>query len=290
RLEFTQSILQSLIRDRQSINLTGEKGTGKARLLEDMQECSLGGVKIINADLKSYVKKYGGLLREIHRQLGLRGKVPDKLDRLFEGLEKQPVYYLVFLGNYDALLDNAEKDDNYDEDFIDDLNFIKNKDNVSLLCTTCKPHNTLLFFIKGETNRNSWLNLEFEHLPNLTMKQIRDDFERRVEDTPYKQWVAENPREYNMLEGVIHDDELPYARLRFLTKRLMRQTPDEKRIDFEKRVEMWLEEFQKENRDSFRKKLHGLKTEAGSTVKASGLHKVKIPFKSILGFFKGFGK
>lgn len=290
RPEFTRNIVQGLIRDRQSINVIGEKGTGKTRLLEDIRKCAVPDTQIIYIDLKSYTRKYSGLLREIHRQLRLMGDIPDKLDKLFEGLEKQPLYYLFFLDNYDCLLDNSRKDDKYDEAFIDDLNFIKNKDNVSLLCTTCRPHNSLIFFISGETDRNSWLTLELEHLPGLTAKQIRDEFERRLEETPYNQWMSRSPGEYKMMEGVIHGEEFPYARLEFLSKRLIRQTPEETGIDFEKRLEKWLDESEEEHKNSFRKKLHGLKTETECTVKASGLDKVKIPFKSILDFIKNLVK
>ena len=45
RKEFTQYIIEQLIDKRKSINLVGEKGTGKTRLLEDIRDCKLAGVK-----------------------------------------------------------------------------------------------------------------------------------------------------------------------------------------------------------------------------------------------------
>jgi type IV secretory pathway ATPase VirB11/archaellum biosynthesis ATPase len=78
RKEFTRYIIEQLIDKRQSINLVGEKGTGKTRLLEDIRDCKLAGVKVILVDLKAHVNTYSGLLREIHRQLGLKEKVPGR--------------------------------------------------------------------------------------------------------------------------------------------------------------------------------------------------------------------
>ena len=116
RREFTLNIIQALIHKRMSINLIGEKGTGKTRILEDIVNCKLPDTTIVFVNLKSYVDNYKGLLREIHSQLEIGGKVPERLDQLFEGLEKQPMRYLVFLDNYDALLDNPGNDVGYDVD------------------------------------------------------------------------------------------------------------------------------------------------------------------------------
>jgi hypothetical protein len=181
RKEFTRYIIERLIDKRQSINLVGEKGTGKTRLLEDIRDCKLAGVKVILVDLKAHVNTYNGLLCEIHRQLGLKEEVPGKLDRLFDGLEKEPVLYLVFLDNYDALLGNPDMDyKGYNVDFFNDLDFIREKDNISLLCTTCKVHNSLPVYIDKKSYRNSWLTLEIENLPALSLDQIPGELARQV--------------------------------------------------------------------------------------------------------------
>jgi ABC-type molybdate transport system ATPase subunit len=67
RREFTLSIIRSLIHKRISINLIGEKGTGKTRLLEDIINCKLPDTVIVFVNLKSYVDNYKGLVRENHR-------------------------------------------------------------------------------------------------------------------------------------------------------------------------------------------------------------------------------
>ena len=216
RAEFTQSIIQSLIHKRLSINLIGEKGTGKTRLLEDISNCKLPDTVIVFVNLKSYVNNYKGLVREIHSQLGLNKEVPERLDQLFEGLEKQSIRYLVFLDNYDALLDNPGNDGGYDVNFFDDLNFIKNKDNICLLCTTCQPHNSQPVFINKKSYRNSWLTLEKEMLPPLTRNQILEDLERQVGE---EEWlpIESNLDEKELVLEYILEHPLPYPEIKKAT-------------------------------------------------------------------------
>jgi hypothetical protein len=254
--EFTRYIIEQLIDKRQSINLVGEKGTGKTRPLEDIRDCKLAGVKVILVDLKVHVNTYNGLLREIHRQLGLKEKVPGTLDRLFDDLEKEPILYLVFLDNYDALLGNPDMDSKgYNVDFFYVLDFIKNKDNISLLCTTCKVHHSLPVYIdKKSSYRNSWLSLEIEHLPALSLDQISGELDRQVDESN-KMWFQANPGYRTLLLYCIHNKPFPYARLCFLVKEIMKQTGDRQSPRFKKRLNRWIDEFNKENKISEEKKL-----------------------------------
>lgn len=189
RREFTIKILHALIHQRLSINLIGDKGTGKTRLLEDIINCKPADTTIVSVNLKSYVDNYHGLLREIHRQLQTGGNAPDRLDQLFAGLEKQPRRYLVFLDNYGALLDNPGNDPGYDVNFFDDLNFIKNKDNICLVCTTTQPHNSQPVFIKKKSYRNSWLTLEKEMGSAGWGKRLCSNFYRESW-APGSKWCA----------------------------------------------------------------------------------------------------
>jgi hypothetical protein len=243
RKEFTQYIIEQLIDKRKSINLVGEKGTGKTRLLEDIKDCKLAGVKVILVDLKAHVNTYNGLLREIHRQLGLKEKVPGKLDRLFDSLEKQPVLYLVFLDNYDALLGKTDIDyKGYNADFFNDLDFIKNKDNISLLCTTCKVHNSLPVYIDKKSYRNSWLTLEIENLPPLSWGQISQELDRQVDESN-KMWFQVIPGDKTLLLDRIHNKPFPYARLCSLVKAIMKHTPDMQDPQFIKQLNRWIDEL-----------------------------------------------
>ena len=241
RKEFTQYIIEQLIDNRKSINLVGGKGTGKTRLLEDIRDCKLAGVKVILVDLKAHVNTYNGLLRDIHRQLGLKKKVPGKLDRLFDSLEKQPVLYLVFLDNYDAVLGRTDMDyKGYNADFFNDLDFIKNKDNISLLCTTCKVRSSLPVYIDKKSYRNSRLTLEIEKLPPLSRSQISEELNRRVDETN-KMWFHVIPRDKTLLLDSIHKKPFPYARLCFLVKEIMRLAPDLQSPQLDKQLNRWID-------------------------------------------------
>ncbi|MCP4149538.1 MAG: AAA family ATPase, partial [bacterium] len=270
---------QTLVRDRISINLIGAKGTGKTRLLEDIQKTALPKVLFVNINLKSYVNKYTGLLREVHSQLQLASEVPERLCELFENLEKEPRFYLLFLDNYDVLLNNTRLDGKYDKDFFDDLNFIKNKDNVSLLCTTCEPHNTQAIFIDGECIGNSWLTLEKKDLPELTRHQLKEEFGERLDEYA-ELWFRTEIEERTLLMDAVHQHEYPYARLSFFISRFNNQTYEERIVDFPKRLKRWQKEFKKQVKNSLNKKLLVAKAATEGTLIATGVKKIKIPILS----------
>ncbi len=281
RKDFTKSIIASLVDKRLSINLISEKGTGKTRLLEDIQKCNLSGTCIVNINLKSYDNNYDGLLKEIHRQLELSGEVPERLYQLFEGLEEGS-FYLVFLDNYDALLDNPKIDGKFDVNFFDDLNAIKNKDNVFLLCITCRPHNTLPVFIEGESFRNSWLTLEEIYIPSLTRVQLMDELERQLGD----KWQGMNLDDKESLLVCIRKKKLPFRRLCFLTGKIKTQTYEDEEHKFKKKLKIWMKEFKKSKKYSFDRKLHEIRTSTTGAVMASGLNKLKKPINAIFSLLK----
>jgi hypothetical protein len=263
-----------------------KKGPGKTRLLEDIVNCKLTDTTIVFVNLKSYVDNYKGLVREIHSQLGLNIEVPERLDQLFGGLEKQPVRYLVFLDNYDALLDNPGNDEGYDVNFFDDLNFIKNKDNICLVCTTCQSHNSQPVFINKKSYRNSWLTLEKEILPSLSRRQILQELERKVDEYNWLR-LKSNLDEKELVLDYILKHPLPYPRLCFLAGKFNKKTDEDIEIKFKKRLNKWMEEFDKLNKISIDKRLHGIKTKAEGLKIASGLNKLKIPIISdILNLIK----
>lgn len=274
-------MVKLLIDDRKSVNVIGEKGSGKTRLLEDIMNCLPPDITMVQVNLKSYAGNYPGLMREIHRQLNLSGEVPQRLDKLFTGLEKPTRFYLVCFDNYDALLNNIHIDEKYDKDFFDDLNFLKNKGNMSLLCPTCKPHNSLPVFIGGESCGNSWLTLEKELLPDLTRDQVLAELEKQF-DEHGRMWLQCNPSDKELLLDSIMEQSFPYSRLSFLVKKFTRQTEEEAELPFKRRLNRWQEEFDKLNHTGLDKRLHGIKTRAEGVVAASGVKKFKIPIISDL--------
>jgi len=276
REEFTARIIQSLLESRLSINLIGAKGTGKTRLLDDICRSGLTGVKVVKIDLKAYQNSYTGLLREIHSQLGEKGEIPAKLGRFFEGFEGRPGKCLLLFDNYDALLDNPQIDRAYDIAFYDDLNYIKNKPNISLLCTTGKAHNTLPVFIAGESYRNSWLDLEKESLPPLDVSQIQKELARQSSE-PVTRHLKKQPAEYDLLLAAIHNRPFAYTRICFLVKKLNTQAPTGGSLIMKKRLKKWLKEWQKLESPGIDKRGHRIKGRIRAFLVSSGLNNIQIP-------------
>jgi hypothetical protein len=276
RPEFTGGVIGKLIDKRLSLNLTGEKGAGKKRLLEDIRACKLPDTKILLIDLKGYTANYDGLLREIHSQLTLSGDVPGRLSELFEGMEKEPGHVLALLANYDALLDNARIDSQYDKDFIDDLNFIKNKNNVSLLCTSERPHNSSLVFIAGEAFDNSWLTVEIIDLPELTRRQILAELERRLDEYNWL-YLKTNYDDKEKIVEHIRTLPLPNTLLSFLAERFSAQTDEEMQQPFKKRFNHWLKAFKKRHKKNFKKRVYNARGEVVKLRNAAGVKEFRIP-------------
>lgn len=280
RAEFSALMIKTLVNDRKSVNVIGAKGSGKTRLLEDIMICLPPDITMVQVNLKSYAGNYPGLMREIHRQLNLSGEVPQRLDKLFTGLEKPTRFYLVCFDNYDALLNNIHIDEKYDKDFFDDLNFLKNKGNMSLLCPTCKPHNSLPVFIAGESCGNSWLILEKELLPVLTRQQVLAELERKFDETG-RLWLKNNPVDKELLLDSILGQPFPYSRLSFLVGKFIRQTEEEAALPFKRRLNRWQKEFDRMNYKGLYKLLHILKEWWKRLKKLLGLD-IKIPIISDL--------
>lgn len=288
RPEFTQHIIDKLISKRISVNLIGDPGTGKTRLLEDIHGCLPPDVKMVSVNLKSYTRSYSGLLREIHRQLDWDSLIPSRLDDLFSQQNGKTSQRIVFcLDNYDAILGNVEKDDAYNVDFFDELNSLKNGGKVVLMCTTKLPHSTLLVYIAGESNRNSWLTLEPVSLPSLSPKQISIELSRLLKpETANRLTTA--PAHKEKLEKSIYDHPMPYARLCFFSDKLNLQSADENRKSFKKRMKDWEDEFKRFHSNSFTKRIHNVRTKTDGAIIASGLNKRKGLFQTIIELGKAW--
>lgn len=68
RKEFTENIIKLLNEKRYSINLVGNKGTGKTRVLEDIYN-SLEDVKCVILNMEYYKLSYSEFIKNISLQL-----------------------------------------------------------------------------------------------------------------------------------------------------------------------------------------------------------------------------
>lgn len=71
RPEFTERVIRTLLERRLSVNLIGNRGAGRRRLLKDLEKCQLPDVKAVFVNLRNYVTSYEGFLNDVAGSLGL---------------------------------------------------------------------------------------------------------------------------------------------------------------------------------------------------------------------------
>lgn len=235
---FTERIIQLLQRGR-SINLIGEEGTGRKRLLEDIQNSNLPDTSIVLVgSIKSYQHNYAGLVRDIWTQLGKEWEQPENMGALFERYENNDGKILLLLHHFDALLDNRNVDANYNTAFYDCLNYLKNRPDITLVCVTQKPHDQSVAIYDGTTHRNSWLDLEKKSLPTLTHNEIKAELLRH----PFPNTLTTNDGML-LVETIHKHTQRQYEFLSELVERIICQT--DQKLPFQKRLDKWEKAFNK---------------------------------------------
>jgi hypothetical protein len=266
---FTERIVQLLQRSR-SINLIGTEGTGRERLLEDIRKCDLPNAKIILVNLKSYRESYDGLMREIWSQLGKEGEKPTNLSELIERCEDKDEQVLLFLHNFDALLNNPHVDPKYDTTFYDALNYCRNKPNIALVCVTKEPHDQSVVFVNGKPHSNSWLDLERKPLPALTHEEIVLEVKRQPLSLLREELLS-------VIEA-IRRHEKPYKLLKYLREKILNR--EDATFPFQNRLKKWVKRFNKEekNRVLSKKGVYTATKEMRTWGELTGISKLKTPF------------
>lgn len=252
RPEATKNILKLLTKP-MSINLVGKKDNGQKRLFEDIVKLKTEQTRAYYVNMKSYAENYSGLMRELSHQVFNNGHVFNRISDLFKTNSTQCI---LFIDNYDALLNNKDIDSKYDVQFIDDLNYIKNNNKVSLVCVSEYTHNTQPIFINKKAHRNSWLDLENQTLDKLTYKEIEAELFNQL-NPEYDQWLEANKHIKQELIEIIHKlDGGNYNFLCHLTKEINTQNSDDDRLEFNKRLKLWMKEYKKQNKKGFGKRVY----------------------------------
>ncbi len=258
RPELTSEIIRLATTKHQSINVIGPRGSGKLRLLIDIQGCVIPGVKTIAVNLKSFTADYSGLIHEIQGQLQLGDEVATGLQQLFNRAGHPGTHYLLLLGYYDVLLGNKKLDPKYDKHFFDDLHAMTENPHFSLICTSVHKHNTMPVLMGGKSYGNSWLKLDVLGIPTLTRHQILDEFERRLDEYD-RLWLKSNFDEKELLLKKIMLLPLPYSLLVFLAGRIANQSLEERGVSFKKKLRRWIRLFAKQNKATFNMHGHHMK-------------------------------
>ncbi len=280
RPAFTEKIAKNLFLQRTSVNLYGEDGTGKRRVVEDLQKAlrNIGFDEYtpIVVDFKNFAHKYGGMLREIHHQLGGKGEMHTHFRDFFKDIEQQNRWYILVLAHFDAVLDNPKVDPYFNPQFFDDLNHLKNKRNVALVVHTQQPHRGSFVFVEGKAYSNSWLNLKMEGMPPLTDLQVKLELSKRLSDDYFK-WLYANPHERSQVERKIQETPHTYQMLCFLAEQLNNKADEELRFD--KRLDKWQEKYEKS----------GLKkpNKNEENLEPSSFDLLRKPFAPLINLFRG---
>ncbi len=164
-----------------SINLTGEKGQGRHRFMEDLEACGIAGdVAIVRMKLSAFLSDYVAFLRVIARQCIIDSGTADLVDLLRQCAARQNRPVLFLLENPDELYaDRPGMDRRFDLGFLQKLNALKNADFGALLLSSYQPVKDLTF--RGQS---SPLWLEVVTLHALSYDEIRNEVRRRLPDLP----------------------------------------------------------------------------------------------------------
>jgi len=233
---FTENIVKILQRGG-SVNLIGDSGQGRGRLLGDIQKLSLDNTLILQVNMRTCKESYTGFIHALWQQLGSMEKKPLNLGQLMTRFEESGKQMWILLHHFDSLLDNPQIDKRFDVTFFNNLNAMRNHAQISLLCVTCKPHDQSIVFIDKKAHSNSWLDLERQWLPMLTLEEI--SYEMRMRHS------ALSSAELTQICDMVHGHEKPYLLLEFFSDKLKNQ--ENELLDFTQKIKLWKKQFNRGN-------------------------------------------
>jgi len=232
---FTKNVVRDLQKYR-SLNVYGKNGLGCGRLMRDIQKYPWdSNTKTLLVNMKTCQESYSAFLQTLWQQFAGQGETPTDLGRLMTEFEKSNKTIILLLHHFDSLLDNPNVHQEFNQQFFDNLNAIRNKPLMSLICVTEQPHTQSVIFIGDATQRGSWLELEQKELANLTLNEIRQEVKRQVET------VSED--ELTQMAEAIYKQDKPYDVLCYFCDKLSNQVDSEK--DFSTRLKLWKTQYNK---------------------------------------------
>lgn len=216
RPEYTDYVYKLL--DKNSLNIYAPHGRGQLRLLADLQDLAHAqGDQVLVCNMKSYAENYQGFIEQLAIQIehidpNINAQELHSLADVFND-RINPSKTLLFLNNFDAILNTPQIDQRYDLDFFNHLNALKNQGH-RLICVTEAPHNNALVYINGEEHGNSWLDLKKLELQPLSYDEITEELLRQ-KYKPYHHGfsllidtIKAHPQSYDFLDFI-------YPRLKF---------------------------------------------------------------------------
>jgi len=241
RPTFTENIVKDLKKG-ESLNIYGAKGQGRKRLLEDLQNCQLDDMQMLLINIRTHIHGYQGFLAALAKEIGYVKEAVPKLANLLDEIERSnkagELQTIILLYNFDSLFDNDRLHKDYGTSFFDNLNSIKNRENMVLVCVTEKRYNSYMIYTKEIVERGSWLDLKAKKLSELDMEQIDKEIERH--------FPALRTNELRQFGKLVAAHRLPYPLLEYIAERI-ENGDDAKLSAVEKRFKKWQKQFDKEN-------------------------------------------
>ncbi|ALG68042.1 hypothetical protein [Beggiatoa leptomitoformis] len=241
RPHFTEQLLNTFQRKGKNgiaINLIGEVGQGKRRLLADIKRCRPEETQVLLADMAVYKENYDKLIANLWQQVDNHYKadkpVATELWDIIRLFEKTNHYLIILLANFDQLLNNPTLDKKYKLKFFDNLNTMRQHNNMMLICVTQQPHHLGNIFLEGEFYRQSWLNLQEMTLPSLTRNDIITELVKR-------QKLSLTVAETMALIQTIQNHTRPYALLEYFARKF--SVRQDKHLNITERTKKWEAQF-----------------------------------------------
>ncbi|MCP4349601.1 MAG: hypothetical protein GY795_29320 [Desulfobacterales bacterium] len=239
RPALTKLVIQRLQRG-DSLNLFGEPGIGKTRLLDDIYDSGLKNTIITKVSFRGYQNNYEGFCRAICSEGRFQKISSTSLSEIIEEFQMvEGKQDFILIDDFQYLPENPDIDPAYNQQFIDNLNSIKNASGVSLLVVTQKPVNNLIIFINKQPV-TSVLNLDFIEVTQLQHGEIRNELDRRFE-----QGVLDE-QEKIILCSHLNEQGGNYELLKYYEVKIL--TNADVAMDFTRRLRKWNKDFKKGRR------------------------------------------
>lgn len=246
--KFTELLVKRL-QDRTSINLVGKVEHGRSRILKDIQDCDLGEVKVVLADMKLYKHSYQGFIDEMNQQMGFdsdSANAPKDLTDWMNRVSSLQLKAYVLLDGFDALLSDKSIDELYRSNtFVSKINAMKNHSYLSLICATDEYHKASHFYIESK-HVPSPFGLEKELMPTaLSNAKIKAELERQLKNNAFWKNVKKRHNR-GIFITAIQAHSKPYPFLVHLAKRI--QIEDNIHANISQKIAEWKKEFEESER------------------------------------------
>lgn len=233
RPSFSKTLLVELLVRGQSINLTGDSGQGKSRQLEDTKKlCQNLNLRVALVNLKDFRLKFEFFLKDLSMQLALGKTDFQDFEQLLDAIHLQKdSAFVILIDNMEVLNEYASNDKRYNANFASSINFLKNKDNIYLVCASKEWLKKAVF-----DDETSILVLHRLGISTLRDVEIEAEIHRQCAQltathrSKVRRHVSTHTQAYKLLDFLLTEAKVEY---------------EEKKFD--KQLSKWLQDYDKHN-------------------------------------------